>query len=164
MSTKNSAEMLKISDGRKGAGPRITRAVLCAQGNFEAAVADLAAADIIRLTRLPTNARPISIRLTADDLGGALEVDVGISDKDAVVKDVDAFAAAYVIGTTKTVLTEVIDQADTDPQKALIGDRLWEWAGDSVDPNTEYDITLTVTTSTTPAAGTIGYQILYVIV
>ena len=132
-------------------------------GNFEAATGDLDAADSIRLTRLPTNARVIEIKLGADNLGAALTVDVGIYDTNGTVVDVDEFASAFILDSAifEAAGVVVFDAAATDV--ARHGDRLWERLGFSTDPGGQYDIALTVVTSTTVVAGTIAYAIYYVI-
>ncbi len=140
---------------------RIGGRVRAAMGSGEAAVADLAANDIIVLARIPTNARLMSILLGADNLGAALTVDVGVYDPDGTVQDVDEFASAFtldaaVFGAATNLLYEAaIAQIDGH------GERIWERLGLASDPGGDFDIALTVVTSTTPVAGSIAWQIMY---
>ena len=122
-------------------------------------VTALAAADVVVLDKLITNAIIQKIELINDDLGTTLTVDVGIySDAGVTVKDVDIFAAGVDLGTATTSLTDVgwVDIVNS-------GNYLYEQAGDLTDPKTKYFICLTVATSGTPAAGTLGYRITYAI-
>ena len=54
-------------------------------------------ADVIRLARLPVNARVWKIELGADNLGNAATFDVGVYETNGTVVDADEFASALVL-------------------------------------------------------------------
>ena len=137
--------------------------VRCAMGNFEAATTDLDVADIFRLTRLPTNARVMEIKLGADNLGTTCTVDIGIYQTDGTVLDADEFGSAVILDSAVFEVSTVIMYESAATDIVRHGDRLWERAGLSTDPGGQYDICLTVAAATTVAAGTIAYSIYYVI-
>jgi len=132
---------------------------------FEVLTTDLDAADIIVLCRLPSYANIIELKVASDALGTTLTADIGIYETTGVVADVDAFGTAVVFSAA-TPLTdyrfEAAGAAGTPSNRDAAGKAIWELLGLTVDPNKQYDIALTVVTSTTPAAGTIAYDIRYV--
>lgn len=142
---------------------RLSGRVRAAMGSGEAAVADLAAADIIVLARVPTNARLLAIYLANDDLGGTLTVDVGVYDPDGTIRDIDEFASGIDFAVADSTLsTNILNEAavgDIDGH----GERLWERLGLASDPGGHFDIALTVLASTTPAAGSIAWTVLFTI-
>ena len=150
--------------GKQGGRVRII------QDNFEVAAEDVTdIGDIIRLARVPVNARIHSIQIANDDLdsgAGALAADLGIYDPNNgnAVKDADAFASAIGQLAAATAFgTELRWESGVNGIDTL-GKKLWELAGDSEDPGGEYDIALTLTAgASTPAAGTIAFIILYVV-
>jgi len=140
------------------------------QDNFEVAAEDVTdIGDIIRLARVPSNARLISLQVGNDDLDGGgptLAADLGLynSATDDVV-DVDAFASASTQLQAAAALTNLIDEAlATAAKLTRVGNRVWEDAGLSADPGGNMDIAFTLTAAaTTPAAGTIAFLIEYVV-
>jgi len=132
--------------------------VRIATGTIEAATGDLDVADIIKLTRLPTIARVHSIILRNDDLGTTLTADVGLYETDGTVIDVDAYANAFVLHTASTA---GVDAAFTTRDINKAGQQVWQDAGKASDPGGYEDLVLTVDASTTPAAGTISWTVLY---
>jgi hypothetical protein len=131
--------------------------------------ATTAAADIIRLCRLPVNARVWKIELGADTLGSVLTVDVGLYQTNGTVLDADEFADDVVLDAKVFAGDEVsgsgtqlvYQSAATDIVHN--GKALWDRAAVAADPGGEYDICLTVVTATDPAAGTIAYTVWYTV-
>lgn len=120
------------------------------------------AGDKIRLCRVPADAVPVGLYLMSDDLdsgGTALAVDIGIEDVDGNVKDADAFAsAATTLSGATAVWTDLLCEAGAVPL-ALLGKKMYEWAGDSDASEGSYDIVIAVTTAaTTSAAGTLAFK------
>jgi hypothetical protein len=119
-------------------------------------------ASTYRLCRVPSNARISSVRLfcTAITSGAA---DIGLrrtaADGGAVV-DADYFIAAQSIAAalagTEVSGGNVITPVNREK-------RLWELvAGLTADPNTYYDVTVTLTAATT-AAGTLAVQVSFTV-
>lgn len=138
-------------------------------GNFEMD-ATAAAADIIRLCRLPSNAHIWKIELGADNLGTALTADVGVYQTNGTVVDANEFATALIMdskvfGGTDVVPTptaEIVYQAAVT-DIVYHGLALWQRAALGADPGGEYDICLTIVTETTGVAGTIAYSVWYTV-
>ena len=140
--------------------------VRIAQDNFEL-TGTPATADTFGFVPLPINAHIISLRMAADDLATtSMTIDLGIRTSDQVtVKIADAFAAGIDVAAA-TRLTEYIDGPSSSIDSPLfIGDRLWEFAGDTIEPaaGTEYEIYGTIAAAVAGLAGTIAFQIQYVI-
>jgi len=151
--------------------------VRVAMGNFEVVAADIdAASDLIRLTRLPAQARIRSIKIGNDDLDGAGSptsvVDIGLFEPaatPATAADADCFvdgsiqlrAASPMVNVLATTTASTAVLATALPN---VGKTLYEWAGDSAGDFAEYDIVMTQTVTTGgAAAGTIAYEIEYTI-
>jgi len=148
--------------------------VRIAHDNFELSTADIDSADTIVLCYLPSSCIPVNLFLTNDDLDSngspTLATNVGIYDVDPTdgtlgsVADVDAFASAITQLQAAANLTNILQEAATAAQKALIGKRLWEWAGKSSDPGGMLAIVLTISTvAATAVAGTLAFQFGYVL-
>ncbi len=129
----------------------------------------IVATDIIRLARLPVNARVWKIELGADNLGSAAAFDVGIYDTDGTVRDVNMFASALVLDAKVYAPDEVSGSGTQIVYEAAItdivhnGKALWDRAGVASNPGGEYDVSLTATTITSAVAGTIAYTIYYTV-
>jgi hypothetical protein len=147
--------------------------VRIAQDNFEVTGTNFdAVADTIKLARLPAGCRPISIKVGCEELDSNATptntADLGIllTSGAVVAAGSDAvFIADSDIFQADNSLTEEM-LSDTDARRALIGARLWEWAGLTVEPaaGTVYDIAYTSTfVSATAADGTVAFQILYTV-
>lgn len=132
-----------------------------AQDNFEVAAADFDAdGDIIRLCRLPVNARVLSIKLWSDDMGGSGTLDCGIYPTDSdTPKDDDFYATDFDSSGQATDGAELrFEAANID----TLGDKLWENAGDSSNPGGHYDICLTAEAGFSNAF-TCAFQVVYTI-
>lgn len=136
------------------------------QDDFEVATTDLDAADIIRLARLPSNARITELLIANDDLDAngtpTLDMDLGLydADDDSVLDD-DCFAVA---DTQLQAASGFVDHRFNALGIDTVGQKLWEIAGLTEDPGGEMDIAITTDTgAATAAAGTIAFIIRYVI-
>lgn len=166
MSTKNSDLVANYT-----ATPRVANAtqelggrVRVAQGTIALATTDLDINDIVLLAPVPTNASIISIKLASDDLDSgspALLWDVGLHNLAGTAKDADFYATDVTLGQAATAFTEYrYEAADIN----TCGDRVWQNAGDSSDPNGTYYISMTVSTApATAAAGDVSFIIEYVV-
>ncbi len=122
--------------------------------------------DIIMLTGLPADAVVHSIKLASDDLdsgGPTLAWNLGLFPKAdsaiAAAKDADAYAAAITLGQAATVFTEYAFNARNIAKN---GQKVWQDALDTVNPGGEYFLGLSVSTAaTTPATGTLSWQVEY---
>ena len=136
------------------------------QDTFEVVAEDVGdIGDVIKLARLESGYRPLSIQIWSDrlDTNGSptLAMDLGIYLTDGTVKDADAFGSAVTSGwgTADSTPVEYITEAGAVPL-ANISKQMWEWAGDSEDDEIQYDINLKVTAAAaTGAAGTISFMI-----
>jgi hypothetical protein len=130
-------------------------------GTLEAAAADIDVGDEILLAPIPTNARIGRILLFFDDLGTTLTVDVGLHKTDGTIKDQDAYATAVDVATAANTAGLNVRNEAMNIDK--LGQRVWEDAGDTVDPGGHYVVSITTAASSTPAAGTISWIIEYTI-
>ena len=137
-----------------------TMRVAC--GTVAAAAGDLSAGDTIMLCYVPSNAAVLSIKIYNDDLdsGTTHTMHVGLytvaEDGSVTIKDVDAYcSAATDCRAAVTVGTEVAFEARNIN---LMGQRVFEDAGDSSDPGGFYAIGFE-----TEAAGDTGGDISWVV-
>ena len=106
-------------------------------GTIALAAGDLSASDTVMLAPIPTNAAIVSIVLYNDDLdsGTTNTCDVGLftSDGNVTAKDDDCYASAItdLRGAVGGVGTDVTFEARNIN---LLGQRVWEDAGQSSDP------------------------------
>jgi len=131
-----------------------------ASGTIALAAGDLSATDTVMLAPIPTNASVISIKLFNDDLdsGTTNTCDVGLwtAVSSPAAKDDDCYASAITdLRGAVTVGTEVAFEARNIN---LMGQRVWEDAGDSADPGGYYFVGLIF-----DAAGNAGGDLSYVI-
>lgn len=137
-------------------------------GTLELVAGDLEAGDIVMLCGLPTGAIVKSIKLAADDLDSnaapTLAWNLGVfaaADDVANTKVDNVYATAITLGQAATAFTEYAYEARGIEK---CGQKVWEDAGDSADPNSEYFVGLTVSiAAATGAAGTLSFDVEYVI-
>jgi hypothetical protein len=140
--------------------------VRVAQGSIALGTADLSAADIVLLAPIPSNASIISIKLAADDLDSngspALLWDVGLYDANGTTAaDADCYATNITLGQSATAFTEYRWE---EANITTTSNKVWEDAGDSVDPVSFYYVSMTVDTApATAAAGDVAFIIQYVV-
>tara|TARA_Y100000310_G_C20692417_1_gene823198 strand:- start:1310 stop:1813 length:504 start_codon:yes stop_codon:yes gene_type:complete len=133
-------------------------------GTIELAAGDVSAGDTIMLAPIPTNAAVVSIKIYNDDLdsGSTVTMHVGLytADGNVTAKDIDAYASATTdLRAAVLTGTEVAFEARN---VNLMGQRVWEDAGDSTDPGGYYFIGLE-TDAAGDTAGDLSYLITYVI-
>ena len=135
-----------------------------ASGTIALAAGDLSANDTVMLAQIPTNAAVVSIKLYNDDLdsGSTNTCDVGLftADGDVTAKDDDCYASA-ITDLRAAVLTgtEVAFEARN---VNLMGQRVWEDAGDTTDPGGYYLIGLTFDAAG-DTAGDLSWLITYIV-
>jgi len=111
-----------------------------------------------RFVRLPSNARLIGRTLENDALSGSTDCDIGLYNVDGgAVVDADLLEDGLALTSAGSAFAPF---GVTAPENAA--KRLWELAGETVDPGGEYDVVLTGTTIGT-AAGDIRLEVLWTI-
>lgn len=105
--------------------------------------------DVLRYVRLPSRARISGAAYATDGAGTTGAGNLGIYDTDD-----GAAVDADVLGTVD--LTTASDGTDATDNVAVAdrGKALWELAGESSDPNKEYDVAVTLTTGADAAMET----------
>jgi len=113
-----------------------------AQGTIALASGDLSATDTVMLAPVPTNASITSIKLFNDDLdsGSTNTVDVGLWTTAVAAVDDDCYAAASQV--LRTASTDGNDLAFATRNINLVGQKVWEDAGQSSDPGGVYYVGL----------------------
>ena len=139
-------------------------AMRVASGTIALAAGDLSASDTVMLCPSPTNAAVVSIKLYNDDLdaGTTNTADVGLwtADGNVTAKDDDCYASAITdLRGAVTVGTEVAFEARN---VNLMGQKVWQDAGDSADPGGYYLIGL-IFDAAGDAAGDLSWLITYVV-
>ncbi len=167
MTTKNSdlVANYEASPPTMNSTQQLHGRVRVAQGTIAMGTGDLDAADIVMLAPVPTNAAVISIRCASDDLDSngspTLAWNIGLHDKDGVVKDADAYASAVTLGQAATAFTEYRFEA---ANITTCGQKVYEDAGDSSDPADTYYVSMTASAgAATAAAGDLSFIIEYVV-
>jgi hypothetical protein len=175
MANNNSTEIANIwanppvANSSRNAHGRVR---IC-QGNFETTAANIETnGDTIRLCEIPSNAAIISFKIACDDLDSGtptLDVDFGIYQRGSdstgpgTVLDLDAYASLVDMGTAALALTEIVHEAAAT-NIDRVGGTVYQDGAVSDDPNVMYEIVATCTVkAATGVAGTIAYQILYVV-
>ena len=133
-------------------------------GNVVLATNDFDAdGDIIRLCKLPSNARVTSIMMSNDDLGTSNDMNIGLYADEGALIDEDEFATGVVVfDTATTVMTEHLGSGIGSAELNL-EETLWERAGLTADTGLMYEICLTQTAAVTEAAGDVAFIIKYTV-
>lgn len=123
-----------------------------------------ASGDIIRLVRVPSNARIDQVLLSTADATTAGAIDIGVYQTVAnggAVVDADLFASALALtGGPFNNSDQTFESGEyTYAESAL---PLWSALGLSADPNREYDICATVTTTGNGMGTTMALCVRYV--
>ena len=134
-----------------------------ASGTIALAAGDLSATDTVMLAQIPTNASVVSIKLYNDDLdsGTTNTCNVGLytADGNVTAKDADCYASAITdLRAAVVVGTEVAFEARN---VNLMGQKVFEDAGDSTDPGGYYLLGLAFPAAG-DAAGDLSWLITYV--
>lgn len=118
-------------------------------------------ASVLRVISVPSNARVHQLALTNDVLGVGAAGDVGVyrntQDGSAVV-DADYFGSAVALATAQTNL-DVTNESGTNTIAKQV-QPLWQALGFSADPNTTFDICVTLTAAAA-AAGDLALGCIY---
>ena len=135
-----------------------------AAGTIALAAGDLSASDTVMLAPIPTNAAIISIKIYNDDLdsGTTNTCDVGLwtAASTPVAKDDDCYASAITdLRGAVLVGTEVAFEARNI---ILMGQRVWEDAGDTSDPGGHYFVGL-IFDAAGNTGGDLSFAITYVV-
>lgn len=112
---------------------------------------------------LPSNAVPISVRISAPDIGTTTAADVGLykSTRDGgAVVDADFFKAAVVLNAGAIAKSEVV--AGNVATLTLSEKMIWELLALTADPSIPYDVVLTLT-GAADAAGVLLLECDYVV-
>ena len=135
-------------------------------GTIAAASGDLSAGDTIMLCHVPSNSAVVSIKIFNDDLdsGSTHTMHIGLytvaEDGTVTIKDVDAYASATTdCRAAVTAGTEVAFEARNIN---LMGQRVWQDAGDSSDPGGHYVIGFE-SQAAGDTGGDISYLVTYVV-
>ena len=133
-------------------------------GTIALAAGDLSAGDTIMLAPIPTGAAVVSIKIFNDDLdsGSTITMHVGLytADGNVTAKDVDAYCSpSTVLRAALLVGKEVAFEARNIN---VMGQRVWEDAGDSTDPGGHYLIGIE-TDAAGDTAGDLSFLITYIV-
>ena len=116
-----------------------------------------------RLARIKSNDSVIGVHIFNTALGGSCATDIGLyqtTGNGSAVVDADAYASAVAISSASTTGVNVAWES-ASRAVSKIGQRVWEDAGLTADPQREYDIVATLTADSA-AAGTLAVLIFYV--
>lgn len=135
-----------------------------ANGNVALLTTDLDINDVVVLCALPTSAVVLSIKIANDDLdtGAGLVANVGLySDATGlVVKDIDNYATLIVMQAAVPFTEYAFEARGIE----LNGQKVWQDAGDTVDPNSTYYLAVTFSTgAAVAAAGDLAFQVEYAV-
>lgn len=125
--------------------------------------ATIPSGDIVRLVRVPSNARIDAVLLTTGDATTAGAIDIGVyqtADNGGAVVDADLFASALALTGGPFLRSDQTWESGqyTYAESCL---PLWAALGLSVDPGIEYDIAATVTTTGNGMDTTIVLEVLH---
>jgi hypothetical protein len=126
--------------------------------------ADQADDTIMRVCRVPSNARISQILISAADATTGGAIDIGVYQIDAnggAVVDRDLFASAFALTGGPFDNADVTFESD-EYTYAESEDPLWEVLGLSADPNIEYDICAVVETVFNGGPTAIALKVRYV--
>ena len=137
----------------KGAASQLFEA-----GGLVVNAADDSANSIHRFCRVPSNARISSVKLTTGDAVTAGNINVGLYqtvENGGAVVDADLFATTLALTGGPFNNAEILDAAQYIVAEQVTP--LWQVIGLLADPNREYDVAATI--STTYNAATLGQLI-----
>ncbi len=132
-------------------------------GTVEIAAADCANS-VYRMVRVHSSWRISNIVRFNDAITSGTDYDVGLyqtAENGGAVKNVNCFADAVSLATGVVVGVEDLFEAGADEGIEDIEKRVWEYAGDSADPNVFYDLCYTGVTPGS-GAGTLTVKVHYV--
>jgi hypothetical protein len=118
--------------------------------------------NVLRIVRVPSNARAISVRASSTPLGGTCAGDIGlyrIAEEGGAVVDADFFGSAVSFVAANNATEQLAESAVNTP--ILQGQPLWQAAGLAADPRTYFDVAVTLTANVS-SAGSLGLSVSYV--
>ena len=118
--------------------------------------------NVLRLVRVPSNARMTSVRASCTALGGTCAGDIGIyrtPDDGGAVVDADFFGSAVSFVSALNATEQLNESGVNTP--VLQGQPLWQALGLSADPRGFFDVAITLTANVA-AGGSIGLSAMYV--
>lgn len=124
-----------------------------------------ASGDIIRMVRVPSNARIDAVLLTTGDATTAGAIDIGVyqtAGNGGAVVDADLFASALALtGGPFTRSDQTFESGQYTYAESCLP--LWQVLGLSADSNREYDIAATVTTTGDGMGTVLALEVQYAI-
>ena len=132
-------------------------------GTVEIAAADCAAS-VYRMVRVHSSWRISDIKRFNDAITSGTDYDVGLyetAENGGAVKNINCFADAVSLASGVVVGVEDLFEAGADEGIEDIEKRVWEFAGDTVDPNKFYDLCYTGVTPGS-GAGTLTVKVRYI--
>lgn len=118
--------------------------------------------NVLRLVRVPSNARVTSVRASCTALGGTCAGDIGLyrtADDGGAVVDADFFGSAVSFVSAVNAAEQLNESGVNTP--VLQGQPLWQAAGLAADPRGFFDIAITLTANVS-TGGSIGIHASYV--
>jgi hypothetical protein len=118
--------------------------------------------NVLRIVRVPSNARAISVRASCTALGGSCAGDVGLyrnADDGGAVLDADFFGSAVSFVSALAAAEQLNESGVNTP--ILQGQPLWQALGLTSDPRTTFDVAVTLTANVA-SAGNLGLSVSYV--
>ena len=136
-------------------------------GVVDVAIAD-STSSTLRFCRLPSNARPVSLKIFCPDIGTTSAMNIGLwseadADNTGTVIDADFFATDYTI-TAALAGAEILHEGDVTPGLNILrGEKmLWEVLGLSSDPGVHYNVVGQLT-GAIDATGAVKLECQYVV-
>ena len=123
------------------------------------------AASIYRVLEIPSNAIPISVRVSSPDIGTTTAADIGLyqtTKNGSAVAEVDVFASALALSGGALSKSEVVNEAAAVATPANSEKRIWELLGLTADSQRSYDVCLTLT-GAADAAGDVLLEVDYAV-
>lgn len=118
--------------------------------------------NVLRIHRVPSNARVISVRASCTALGGTCAGDIGvyrIAEEGGAVVDADFFGSAVSFVSALNAVEQLNESGVNTP--ILQGQPLWQALGLSADPRTMFDVAVTLTANVS-TSGNLGISTMYV--
>lgn len=114
---------------------------------------------------IPSNAIPVSVRVSSPDIGTTTAGDVGLyqtTRNGSAVVDVDFFASALSLSGGALSKSEIVNEAAAVATPANGEKTVWELLGLTADPLRDYDVVITLT-GAADAAGSVLLEIDYTV-
>jgi hypothetical protein len=125
--------------------------------------ATIPSGDIVRMVRVPSNARIDAVLLSTGDATTAGATDIGIyqtADNGGAVVDADLFASALALtGGPFSRSDQTWESGQYTVAESCLP--LWQALGLTTDPKRDYDVALTITTTGDGMSTTVGLEVQY---